>query len=233
MTDIEDLAAKAGQLAATDDLDAMVQELGSERRFRLQAAFGYAKRREFDERMRRAADLLELALAVRTGALSPPRWWQRVEIALGVLLAVNAANLSLQAGRLAGWGGVAALAALLGVSVLLVLVWRRAVRRGRLPVPDLPGAPPSSGRIAEIGEQVLQAGRRAVSQDSQQDDLLDLLLHEARRVAAPSGALAHPLAVGGLAYAQRILFASWEPGREALIKAAEQARQELASTTRL
>ncbi len=126
-----------------------------------------------------------------------------------------------------------ALAAVLGVSAVLVLVWRRAVRRGRLPVPDLPGAPPSSGRIAEIGEQVLRVGRRAVSQEGQRDDLVDLLLHEARRVAAPSDALAHPLAVGGLAYAQRILIASWESGRKALIKAAEQARRELAFTTRL
>ena len=225
MTDAQALVERAASLAAGDDAEAMLAELSDESTFRLRAAFAYAKRRERDPAVAGAADLLELALAASSGQLQV-RWWHRLHVLIGGLVVLQLAQLTLRLAVGEAWEVVAV--GVLIVSVVGVVVWVLVSGVGRRRLPEVPRSPASSGRLIEVGDQVLRAGRAAVAEGSATDEdrLADHLLATAR--AGLDGPLAEPMARGALVQAERSLLMlgpppRLRPVRAALVRARERA----------
>lgn len=93
---IEALAQETHDAVATrTQLDLVLQPLHDARRWEVEAAYAFARRRDQEPTWRAAADVIEVALGERRrSAYGPPRWWQRVEAGLAAYVVIAALQVS-------------------------------------------------------------------------------------------------------------------------------------------
>lgn len=219
MAEASELAAGLRDVGASQsDVEQTLAELRRQRRFTVDAAYAYARRRDIDYGWRRAANLLELSVAERDRRVfhAPPRW-VRLEVmvwgAFGFGLVAVGAQLWLFDTSGLWYPGT-------WLWLLYPLIWWYVVRRD----PDrmrAVAADPSEierrlGRVLEEGRTMADDGVT-----------IDELAASMRRIAGGDGdALDARMAAVVLARVQRRLAPSLERHRQTLMDAADRARRQ-------
>lgn len=217
MNSVQLLAERARGLAQGDQIEAALAQVRGSKRWEVEAAYSYARRRELDADWRAAADLLELAVAGRKAwAFGPPRWCQRAELHYGILVVWGLVEIALILPT-HSWGNLP--------TVLLALVFPLAyvysVRRSGT---DHLRASSRAGRIPTLVKAIVEASRRTDAASCPVDEVAGRLQMLALR---DNTALSRHIAVLALAEAGRNLAAGIAVDRKARLKSIDLARRRL------
>lgn len=219
MADASRLAASLRDVGASEgDVDRALAGLRRERRFTVDAAYAYARRRDLDAAWRRAADLLELSVAERNRRVfrAPPTW-ARLEVGIGAVFVFGLLSLGARLwlfDRAELWHPGA------WMWLLFPLIWWYAARRD----PDaMQAVSVDRTEIERRLERVLDEGLTMVDDGVATDELATAM----RRIAGGDGdALDARMAAIVLARVQRRLAATLERHRNTLMDAADRARRQ-------
>jgi hypothetical protein len=219
MADAPELAAGLRDVGPLQsDVEQALVTLRRKRRFTVEVAYAYARRRDIEPAWRRAADLLELSLAERDHrAFRAPPKWARAEVMIRVMFAfvlvVVGAQLWLGDPEGSWYAGT-------GVWLLLPLIWWYTVRRD----PDrMRAVAADTGEIERRLGRVLEEGRAMADDGATIGELAATL----RRIAGGDGdPLEARMAAVVLSRVQHRLAPTRERHRETLLDASDRARRQ-------
>jgi hypothetical protein len=211
-------AAMRDVRGAEADLAQSLAKVHRQRRFTVDAAYAYARRRDTDRGWHRAADLLELAVAERDRrAYRAPPMWTRLETGVGGLAIFAVVNAGV---RIWYFGGEALWYPGTWWWLLYPVIWWYAVRRNPEALRAVAANP---GEIERRLGQVLEVGRELADEGASPSELAAGM----RRVAGGDGdALQARMAAVVLSRVQRRLAPTLERHRKILMEAADHARRE-------
>lgn len=219
MADASRLAASLRDVGASGgDVDRALAGLRRERRFTVDAAYAYARRRDLDAAWRRAADLLELSVAERNRRVfrAPPTW-MRAEVGIGAVLVFGLLNIGARLwlfDRAELWypGG--------WMWLLFPLIWWYAAHRD----PDaMQAVSVDRTEIERRLDRVLEEGRAMIDDGVAIDELATAMR---RRAGGDGDALDVRMSAIVLARVQRRLASTFERHRNTLMDAADRARRQ-------
>ena len=194
---VEQVAALAHEAAGNPERMAeSIRRLDTCRRFILQAAYAYARRRTQDTAWRRAADLLELVILRRSRRpAGGARLWHRFELIAGVVGGLVGAMAIVQ------WRvvGRPSASAIMWIVFMFVHVWNvRRIPEMELERIDAQG----TGRVAQATRDALAASTELANGHPVADDAVDAL-----RAAAGHGRdeVNDALAAVALSRAERVV----------------------------
>ncbi len=205
-------------VAARTQLDLALQPLQEARRWEVEAAYAFARRRDQDSTWRTAADLIEVALGERRrSAYGPPRWWQRVEAGLAAYVAIAAVQVS--AVVFAGQWYRLPIALLY---LLLPVLHIQTLRRNNNDIPAVAGAPGTIPQRAAAVRNAVSKMSAAECDPVVVDRLCAVALGESGR-----GEVDRRLGALAVASAQRLVAVEMGRGRRRALELLDAARRRL------